>query len=64
LDDKTKQKINKLKKTEYSKMLEYFTGDQIEMKYGGTMENIKVFWPPIDPLQSIKTQLFHEKEVG
>ena len=44
-------------------MFEYIPGDQLEMQYGGTMENIKNHWPPIDPLRHLKTQLAKEKEV-
>lgn len=62
LDDKTLNKINKLSKKEFSKMFEYFPGDQLEMKYGGTMPNIQKYWPPIDPLKSLKAQLAKEQE--
>ena len=63
LDDRTKAKINKIGKKEYSKIFEYIPGDQLEMQYGGTMENIKNYWPPIDPLKHLKAQLSKEKDV-
>ncbi len=64
MDVKTLQKINKLKKTEYSKMFACISPDQLEMKYGGTMDNITDFWPPINPYEHIELPIntFEENE--
>lgn len=58
MDDRTLNKINKLKKNEFQRMLEYIPEDQLEMKYGGKMEDIVVFWPPIDSLKDLKYVYF------
>ena len=54
MDDRTLTKINRLKKNDYGKMLEYISADQLEMKYGGTMDNITKYWPPLDTLKHLK----------
>lgn len=54
MDERTLNKINKLKKSEFSKMLEYIPAEQLEKKYGGTMENIVIYWPPTDTLVHLK----------
>lgn len=60
MDERTLNKINKLKKNEFHRMLEYIPEDQLEMKYGGTMEDIVVFWPPIDSLKNLKFVSFNK----
>lgn len=54
LDERTLYKINKLKKNEFHKMFDLIPPEQLEKKYGGTLENITSFWPPIDPLKEEK----------
>jgi hypothetical protein len=53
LDEKTKQKIWILTKKEFGRILDLIDPDQLEKKYGGILDEISKYWPPIDTLKSV-----------
>lgn len=43
----TKAKLVQIKK-DYSAVVEAYAGEQLEVRFGGKMGNIRKFWPPVN----------------
>ena len=44
MDPETVQKIRFIKKANFKEIQEFVEDDQLQKKYGGQMEDLKVFW--------------------
>lgn len=50
IDSETTTKIQMFTKSDYPKLLERINADQLEEKYGGTLKEPTIHWPPINTL--------------
>jgi len=46
LSPETTLKITYIKKNQLSNLQEYISKEQLELKYGGKLNNFRLFWPP------------------
>jgi len=50
IDPETATKIQMLGKSDYAKLLQQIDPDQLEVKYGGTLPEQPIYWPPVNTL--------------
>jgi hypothetical protein len=50
IDPETATKIQMLGKSDYARLLQQIDPDQLEVKYGGTLPDQQIHWPPVNTL--------------
>jgi len=50
IDPETASKISMLSKSDFPQLLERISADQLERRYGGTLPDRTIFWPPVNTL--------------